>query len=239
MTLLSPQDDRDLYYRDTEWYGTPIPDSVDLRAEQSPVRDQGRMPCCAAFACCGVVESHGSVPIMSPMHLYYYGREKLGRRWSKRGVDLRTTLKVVQQRGCIPEVVWPYNWKALRWWREPPRTQDTRKCGNYYRITDVDELLSALASPLDVVGAWTLTRDNVRQMKSGRIMSKYTGHHPWSDIAMTHAMGVVGYDKRKGTITLKNSFGTSTGYVEMRLNIISSSACEMWAVDTRRTHEHP
>jgi Papain family cysteine protease len=89
------------------------PKSVDLRADFSPVEDQGQLGSCTANAGAGMVEyfqrrAYGKYVDLSRLFLYKTTRDLLGVHGDT-GAYLRSTMQALATFGAPPEVYWPYD----------------------------------------------------------------------------------------------------------------------------------
>src|SRR6185437_8282635 len=93
-----------------------LPSSVDLRSEMPPIRDQGQLGSCTAFAWTGALqhmamkENLPSGPTEpSELAFYYAERTLLGTTNSDSGASLSDGAKVSMNTGWLAESTWPYN----------------------------------------------------------------------------------------------------------------------------------
>ena len=86
---------------------------VDLRDWCSPVRDQGFLDSCTAFAVVALREflmNRARQPVveLSPRYLWYLGREQAGNQHENTGLKPRDALHALLHGGCSPEEYDPY-----------------------------------------------------------------------------------------------------------------------------------
>ena len=94
------------------------PASVDLRADFSPVEDQGQLGSCTANAGAGMVEyfqrrAYGKYVDLSRLFLYKTTRDLLGVHGDT-GAYLRSTMQALATFGAPPESYWPYDIEQVR-----------------------------------------------------------------------------------------------------------------------------
>ncbi len=130
-----PPDERDFIFRAVQKV-EQIPPSMDLREYCSPVRDQGQLGSCTAFAmgsglrefmqnrvspapppkpgCLAQLMNRilpkytTSEVSLSPLFLYYEERALNGNIYEDSGASMRDGMKVLNKLGCCSEVDWPY-----------------------------------------------------------------------------------------------------------------------------------
>jgi C1A family cysteine protease len=102
------------YYVPNKILFSELPASVDLRAQCPPVRDQGQIGACTAFATTGMlgydrIRQKLDLFPYSELFLYYNTREKEGHQNSDAGASIRDTIKCALKQGVCHEELWPYN----------------------------------------------------------------------------------------------------------------------------------
>ena len=193
-----------------------IPASWDLRAQLSPILDQGQLGCCSGFAISGLREYwtnlDKSPEALSQLYLYYYERALEGTVDQDSGAMLRDGMKVLQQRGTCPAVDWPYNIQQFT--TKPPLPADTEaapyRIKEYHRITDLTMMKTAVASGYPVV----IGMDVYDSFESDAVAS--TGIMPMPNTQTEqclggHAVLVVGYTDAKQWMVVRNSWGATWG----------------------------
>jgi len=184
---------------------------LDLRREQSPVKDQGQRPTCLA---CAVTAGHeyirGDERCLSVEYLHWASVTRDGS--SNQGVSLNTTVRVLLELGQPYEERWPYQtWVSdATLICEPPTTiypQDCFRVGWTYEIRSSIEDLKlhmeagrAVVIGIRLFGAFHTTPD-------GRIPLPDSGE---SDCGR-HAVLLVGYDDCEESFTFRNSWGVTWG----------------------------
>jgi len=201
-----------------------LPVFIDYTEEMTPVKNQGKLGSCVAFALTALKEwqetkehkaevaagkkdhRHGKPYDLSEQWLYYKCKEI--DPWPNiEGTSIRYGLKVLQKLGTPTEGAWEYNdefkgspesWATLiaRWTR----------IGEYTRINNLLELKAALTRSPVVIGIgcyeemFKPTPDGYVQYPSN---SKYC--------LGGHAVCIVGYDDKTRRVKFKNSWSANWG----------------------------
>lgn len=220
-----------------------LPTSIDLSDLMSPVRDQGEIGACTAFAVSvGLMESieleHFKTPMinLSPLFLYYNTREYQGAVEEDSGATLRDTIKTASKLGVCSENLWPYGQDKL--FVEPPSAayreagNKSFKINNYYRVSGLKELKQALAAKNPVVLGLLL----YESFQSEKVAE--TGVVPMpntmkEELLGGHAVCAIGYDDTTSKVLVRNSWGSDwgqKGYFQLPYNYIKNTdlASDMW-----------
>ncbi len=131
-----------------------IPSVIDLTEWCGPVRDQGDLGACTAFAGTAMTEFlwrryKNQQPIFSPLYLYYQERALDGdRNKGDVGSSGRTCVKALNQFGVCLEADDPYNPSAFQ---NSPSVSDSQEAllyrgGAYHALTNVQDMKACLAS---------------------------------------------------------------------------------------------
>lgn len=249
-----PKDDRDFPVK--KLLATVVEEAaavVDYTMEMSPVKNQGRLGSCVAFAASAMKEYQESkeaniesfertgkpkrkVYDYSEQWIYY--KCKSIDPWpNEEGTSIRFAMKVLNKIGTPPEKAWPYNdlnigrpkkWaKLISLWA---------LIGEYWRISTVPELESAL----NLFGPVTIG-----------VPVFYEFFYPTNNIIKSpqdpntlyggHAILVVGYDRDKQLFKFKNSWGTGwgeAGYGYFTYKFIQNYLWDAWvSKDIRVTRD--
>jgi C1A family cysteine protease len=192
-----------------------LPPSVDLRASDSPIEDQGQLGSCTAHAVVGIAEHlqrtlHSQHIDASRRFLYKVTRSLLG--WTgDTGAFLRNTIQAMRLFGLCPESFWPY---AADQFDEEPTAFCYAFAGNYramvyYHLQTLEELKLSLAKGLPFAFGFTCFQSLMTEAvnKTGVIPPPLPGE----EVVGGHAVAAVGYDDAKGALLIRNSWGTGWG----------------------------
>jgi C1A family cysteine protease len=210
-----------------------LPTTVDLRADFSPIEDQGSLGSCTANAGTGIIEYYerkafGRHLDASRLFLYKATRNLLG--WTgDTGAFLRTTMQAMVLFGVPPESYWPYKIQAFD--TEPTAFSysfgQRYRALQYYRLdppnTSVQELLARIktnvAGKLPPMFGFTVFSSSTQADDDGAIPFPTPGE----SVVGGHAVVAVGYDDAKkikngsggnttiGALLIRNSWGTGWG----------------------------
>jgi len=190
---------------------------IDYTAEMSPVRDQGSLGSCVAFAVCAVKEwqerkeRKETADIVksydfSEQWLYYKCKE-IDSWPNQAGTSFRFAMKVLEKEGVPVEQGWDYNPAQVGtpedWAKHVAKLY---KCGTYWRVSNLAELKLLIAAegpqPIGIVCFDEFYRpvDGVVPLPANR--KKPEGGH---------GICVVGYDDTAKLVKFKNSWGKNWG----------------------------
>jgi C1A family cysteine protease len=207
-------DFRDLKYADHYHVRiSALPAKVSIRANMSPVRDQGQLGSCTGFSTCAAVEYLIPGTIASPLFVYYEERATEGTIKSDAGANIRTGIKVLNKIGAAQEAKWPYSDGPTKFVRKPTLTafKDAakRKLTTYLRCNSRAEVMAALAASKPVVIGFSCysSLETEAVDKTGIVpMPKKTDRQIGG-----HAICLTGYDTHAKLFEFKNSWGSSWG----------------------------
>lgn len=222
--------------------------TIDYTSEMSPIKNQGGLGSCVAFALTAVKEwqeqkEHDEEVAAGKTYLreekYYdlseqwlYYKTKQIDPWGEdvEGTSLRYALKIMQSIGIPCEEGWEYN-DSVKGKPESWATMIAKwgLCGSYYRIYSADELIKALINYGPVPIAIYCFRDIFYVGKDGMIPVpenelNYIGGHAIC------CVGVINNDLFK----IKNSWGTGwgqNGYGYLSREYIDKYMCDAWVVN--------
>lgn len=181
-----------------------------------PVRDQGALGACTAFAMCTCREwlamafSQWSSPyqLLSPLYQYYQERLKDGDVNVDQGSGTRTTCEVACKIGFMPEANFPYdvNLFAAPTLAASPGLLEQRMA--YHRLADLLTMKSVLASGYPFIIGMTVYQGIERVTATQPIMPL-----PIAKEAPIggHEVCVIGYDDSMQSLRMRNSWGTLFG----------------------------
>jgi C1A family cysteine protease len=212
-------DQRDVPFAKTFRLPSALPSVVDLRAECSPVEDQGSLGSCTAQALVGALEFleiKAGTPFQNLSRLFVYYNELFaeGNKGVDAGAQLRTGIKVLKSFGVCREDKWPYD---ISKFSIPPTVECDRQALDhqvtaYQRLTTLTEMKACLAMGLPFVFGWKVFKSAM----SDKI--KASGDVPmpsrWEKIVGPlggHAEMMIGYDDSKGKWLPRNSWGADWG----------------------------
>lgn len=194
-----------------------IPKKVDLRRMMSPIRNQGSIGSCTAFATAvGLMEStqielQGELSLpLSPLFLYYATRERARQVNQDAGASLRDVIKTAAEVGVCAESEWPYD--TTKWAVKPPQSaydaNDKLVVSNYYRVANLAEMRQSLASTNPVVFGLMLYDSFEMVGADGKVPVPNTDKE---NLLGGHALLAVGYNDRDKVIIVRNSWGEDWG----------------------------
>ncbi len=209
--------------------GVTSPAKVDLRPSCSPVKDQGDLGACTAFATVAALEyaeRQAFGKFLDASELFLYQRELYVQGFKDdQGADIRTAVGALAVFGAPPSHFWPYDPKKLA---VKPDLECFAFAQNfqaltYYRLDQPGQALPALlnliktklAAKLPVISGFSCysSIDGDQVTKTGEVPFPQKGESQVGG----HAILLVGYDDAKvigastGALLFKNSWGTSWG----------------------------
>lgn len=189
-----------------------LPSSVDLEEFCGPVKDQGPLGACTAFAGCGMREFlarkyESRSPALSPLFLYYKEREFDGSLANgDTGSYGRTSVHVMNQFGVCLESEDAYAPVAFNVVPNSEQMAEALKykAGAYHRLSTVDDMKSCLASGYVFVVGFTVYESFER---NGWWVMPMPG--PNEQIVGGHEVLFIGYDDLGRAFKVRNSWGAS------------------------------
>ena len=198
-----------------------IPEKFSLRSGQTPVKHQGTVGACTAFAACAINETLQKVKDLNERHLYCRRENKPGS-----GMAPRDACKLLQKEGVCLEVCWPYISDAEKLCKGSP-CENAHEQSQRYRITAYRRCFNSLKatlfstkSPLLIV---VPVYENWEDIKSDGVVEM-----PQGAMISYHALIMVGWSKKY--LECKNSWGSfgDKGYLHIPLNY---PITEGWAME--------
>ncbi len=193
-----------------------LPPHVDLRANCSPVEDQGQLMSCCANATVGAFEHYfrarGRQIEISRLFVYYTGRRTAGRLPHDKGVCVSEAMGALVALGAPEEARWPYVLEQVN--TEPPADVFNWAIANKPRafasVTPGDGVRGALARGLPVVVNLSVGAPAYLEAAASGFLREPKPEELKPD-GFAHAMLIVGYDLDRKEYTLRNSWGPTWG----------------------------
>jgi C1A family cysteine protease len=196
-----------------------LPKVVDLRNLQSPVKDQGELGYCFAFATVGLreyLELKNQKPFtsLSELFLGYEAKESEGDAGKDTGCTIDAAMQTLQYKGTCEESLMPYKDTVAAIQIEPSLNQCndayTYCINNYQEIDNLTMLKVCLAEG----GVAVIGIEVYDSFESDEVEA--TGVVPMPNKSTEtcqggHAVLVVGYDDTKQHCIVKNSWSSGWG----------------------------
>jgi C1A family cysteine protease len=226
---------------------------VDLRANFSPIEDQGHLGSCTANAAVGLIEyferrSFGKHIDASRLFVYKVERDLLG--WTgDTGAYLRTAMEALTCFGAPPERYWPYDTRPAaqntRYDVEPPAFcyafAQNFQAVNYVRLDPptisktqvLDNIRAYLASGFPSMFGFPVYDEFERPNAQGQVAYPASNSHLYGG----HAIIAAGYDDNmaigadRGALLIRNSWGTTwgvSGYAWMSYKYVTQGLATDW-----------
>lgn len=239
-----PRDSRDYKFGNTAFMDSHISMQVDHSRQMSPVKDQGSLGSCVAFAVAALKEWQEQREFKIKLKLagaylrsgwffdvseqwIYYMSKKIDPWPNQEGTSIRYAMKVLHKVGAPDERAWGYNDESegdsQSWSKSSSRWQ---LISSYYRIEGINELKAALSkSPVPIgVGCF----EEMPRVGSNGIIPDPTSR---SRSLGGHAVCAVGYDDAQGLIKFKNSWSVKwgqDGYGYLSYDYINKYLWDAW-----------
>jgi C1A family cysteine protease len=246
-----PADPRDYIWQPPAGMPLTLATKVDLRANCSPIYDQGQLGSCTGNAIAGALElverknykgTTYATYVFSRLFIYYLERVLEGSVNSDAGAYIRDGFKAVNQTGACLESYWPY--VISKFAVKPPTTAYTnaakQKVVTYASLANLTGIKTAVAAGYPVVLGFLVyaSFESAATAKTGLMPYPNTKTETFYG---GHAICVVGYDdtlavpgKNPGRLICRNSWGTGwgdKGYFYMPYGIITDGmASDFWTL---------
>lgn len=241
---ISLPDQRDRYYSiPNEILFKELPPVVDLRPGCPPVRDQGQVGACTAFACTGMLGydriSQGLPAFAySELYLYWKTRLKEGTSSIDAGATIKDTIQTALKIGVCAEELWPYLPANVT--KRPTKKCDQsaaqHKADGYMRVPQnllhMKSLLYSKSTFNAGISVYESFESDVA-IKTGMVPM------PAADEQFLggHALLICGYTDEKRCFLAQNSWGTSTGdqgylYLPYEMLERHDLASDLWTIKT-------
>ncbi|MDE1920892.1 MAG: C1 family peptidase [Candidatus Omnitrophica bacterium] len=215
-----------------------LPSRVDLRSEDSPIENQGRLGSCTANALAGnlqfLEEINGkSYKDLSRLFIYYNERSIEGTVGYDSGAMIRDGIKSLAKYGVCPESAWPYD--ISQFTRKPAtacyKEALKRRIVSYHRLATLSEMLNCLADGFPFVFGFSV----YESFESPKVAQ--TGIVPMpkrsEKVLGGHAVMAAGYDQKQKRFIVRNSWGTQwgqAGYFTMPYAYLETLADDFWTI---------
>lgn len=239
-------DERDYKYKAVI---AKLPESVDLTENFMPVRDQGTLGACTAFATGAMVEyirkkNNLKDWYVSPLFTYYATRKLEGTISIDAGAYVRNALKSAANFGVTKEDFWPYD--ISKFTVTPPQSAWDDALNHqalvYYRLQQTrEDILTCLAEGFPFVFGMMLY-ESFKKTQCGFMVYH---HLPMPDTVNEkfiggHCMVAVGYLVNKGTtyIKVRNSWSDFVGLggyhnIPIDYFLDPNLAADFWTIRTQ------
>ncbi|MEB3329300.1 MAG: C1 family peptidase [Candidatus Sericytochromatia bacterium] len=192
-----------------------MPRRVDLRAQCSPIYDQGDLGSCTAFAVGKGAREYlqrrrAERPTeLSALYLYYETRRLRNAVNLDSGATITDTMKAIAQAGIASEATWPY---LIDVFTQRPADAAYAQASTWRLTTGVQlaglpDIKKALARKQPVVFGMRLYQ-TFRDVGPDGLLPL---PQPGDVMVGGHAVAAVGYDDGRQVLIVRNSFGTAWG----------------------------
>ena len=221
--LRDAPDNRDYPFRETRIAHAAteltLPSEVDWFPFLGPVKNQGTLGSCVAFACASAREflvrtlDFHSLATYSPLYLYYRAREGMGTLGQDSGLFTRDAMKALGKWGIPDEVSWPYEVSSYN--NEPPEWANTnarwKRIYSYHRLetNSLDEMRQCLAEGHAFVLSMQVWQTNLGIVPIQKGILSLPG--PEDIPKGGHAVLVFGYHDNFRLLHARNSWGSRWG----------------------------
>jgi C1A family cysteine protease len=191
--------------------GLPISARSDLTAGLPPAFDQGQLGSCTANAWAGALAFVHHEHIASRLMIYFGERDIEGTVGRDAGAQIRDGAKFLSKVGACPEADWPY--VVSRFTRKPAARCYAEaglfKIASYQRLLSLNDILACLSSGRPVVIGISVyeTFEGDDVARSGYVPMPVHGEKNLGG----HAVLVVGHDKKRQLLRVRNSWGARWG----------------------------
>lgn len=209
-------DQRDYKFSAIYKIPTKLPSSVDLRAQCSPVEDQGQLGSCTANSLAGALEfleRKDKIVFADLSRLFIYYNERVIEHTvsSDSGAMLRDGIKTLAKQGVCAEAKWPY--VITRFTKKPSATcykqAAAHQITSYQRLSTVDEMRACLADGYPFVFGFTVYEsfESAMVARTGKVNLPKSGEK----VLGGHAVMAVGYNDKQKRFIIRNSWGPDWG----------------------------
>lgn len=215
-----------------------LPLKIDLRNEDSPIENQGRLGSCTANALAGHLQflekvSGQSYKDLSRLFIYYNERAIEGTISFDSGAMIRDGIKGLAKWGVCPESIWPYD--IAKFTRKPAavcyKQGLKRRITSYHRLQSLDEMLNCLAEGFPFVFGFTVYEsfESLKVAQTGLVPMPKRSERALGG----HAVMAAGYDQKQKRFLVRNSWGPQwgqAGYFTMPYAYFETLASDFWMI---------
>ena len=215
-----------------------LPTRIDLRGEDSPIENQGRLGSCTANALAGHLQflekiTGQSYKDLSRLFIYYNERALEGTISFDSGAMIRDGIKGLAKFGVCPESSWPYD--ITQFTRKPSaacyKEGLKRRIVSYQRLETLNEMLNCLAEGFPFVFGFTVYEsfESLKVAKTGLVPMPKKSERALGG----HAVMAVGYDQKQKRFIVRNSWSAQwgqAGYFTMPYAYFESLASDFWTI---------
>lgn len=215
-----------------------LPLKVDLRSEDSPVENQGRLGSCTANALAGNLQFLEKVSgqiykDVSRLFIYYNERAVEGTIGFDSGAMIRDGIKVLAKYGVCPESSWPYD--ISKFTSKPTavcyKEGLKHRIVSYHRLQTLSEMLNCLAEGFPFVFGFTVYEsfESLKVAQTGLVPMPRKSERTLGG----HAVMAAGYDQKQKRFIVRNSWGLGwgqVGYFTMPYAYFETLASDFWTI---------
>jgi C1A family cysteine protease len=217
-----------------------LPSKVDLRADCSPVENQGQLGSCTANALVGNLEflerkAGHTATNLSRLFIYYNERAMEGTIGEDAGAMIRDGVKSLVKRGVCSEKLWPY--KIGKFTQKPApacyKQAADHQVTSYHRIIGMQQMKQCLAEGYPFVFGFSVYEafESEQVARTGKLNLPKRSEKQLGG----HAVVAVGYDEPAKRVLVRNSWGADwgmKGYFTMPYDYIANNnlADDFWTL---------
>ncbi len=215
-----------------------LPSKVDLRSEDSPIENQGRLGSCTANALAGHLQflekvSGQTYKDVSRLFIYYNERAVEGTVGFDSGAMIRDGIKALAKYGVCLESSWPYD--ISKFTRKPAavcyKEGLKHRITSYHRLQTLGEMLNCLAEGFPFVFGFTVYEsfESLKVAQTGLVPMPKKSERTLGG----HAVMAAGYDQKQKRFIVRNSWGPQwgqAGYFTMPYAYFKTLASDFWTI---------
>ena len=215
-----------------------LPPKIDLRGEDSPIENQGKLGSCTANALAGHLQflekiTGQTYKDLSRLYIYYNERALEGTISFDSGAMIRDGIKGLAKFGVCPESSWPYD--ITQFTRKPTvacyKEGLKRRIVSNHRLGSLSDMLNCLAEGFPFVFGFTVYEsfESLKVAKTGIVPMPKKSERALGG----HAVMAIGYDQKQKRFIVRNSWSAQwgqAGYFTMPYNYLESLASDFWTI---------